>query len=565
MKTFGMGTMMAIACALPSVLGCGAEIETAPSATSSDAPLSLGSTGPRVTQVHDFLMRYGYFENATLRRTHPDWQPVVSRLPARSDTFDETLQEGVRAYQKLMGISQTGVVDAATAKLMAEPRCAHPDVDPDKIDETAKWAHSGNVWGSKEVTYRFENYPAHVGVAGTQQTIKEAFDKWRAASWLTFKVLPTDQTAKIVFAWVPNSPIVGNPFPSPNSVAAAYHPPDGRVFFDSLIDWRGLNPSFSKTALHEIGHALGLDHSSVVYPNGSVAVMYPIVSVIPSELSRDDEQAIGIKYHDWTQMPGKARDIAGAANGYMWAVSDVPNGPNGYKLMLWEPGEAGWFWDQFNGAATKIANGATPDRPWVVNGSGDLFERNSPSCGGSGTGWCKHATPVRASEVAYYGGTAFMVGTDQKVYVEQSFGFWAPVQGITLPIVKIAAGPPLPGLLGNTLWVVSSTGVVGKRYLANTVPASYVWEPNMPGALIDVAQGMDGSAWGIGTAANGAGGNGIYIWDEQVKGSVGSPPAPAKKGWVKANNGAALAVSVDSTGLPWVINNNLDIFKRRRD
>src|SRR5262245_4231316 len=61
-------------------------------APASEQSLALGDSGARVRALHDYLMRFGYFENAELRARFPEWVPVVSETPENPEIFDEALQ-----------------------------------------------------------------------------------------------------------------------------------------------------------------------------------------------------------------------------------------------------------------------------------------------------------------------------------------------------------------------------------------------------------------------------------------------------------------------------------------
>ncbi len=91
------------------------------------AGLALGDQGSEVRAVHDFLHRFGYFTNPELAEHYPGWQPAASRDPADPEVFDAALEEGVRLYQKAMGLPETGVVDAETRNHMQTPRRGLPD------------------------------------------------------------------------------------------------------------------------------------------------------------------------------------------------------------------------------------------------------------------------------------------------------------------------------------------------------------------------------------------------------------------------------------------------------
>ena len=105
--------------------------------------LGPGSRGPEVRALHEYLVRFGYFENPALRRSDPEWRPIVGELPDDPALFDRPMQKAVTAYQRLNGLEQTGVVDAATRARMAEPRCGHADTDPEQVDPSRKFALFG--------------------------------------------------------------------------------------------------------------------------------------------------------------------------------------------------------------------------------------------------------------------------------------------------------------------------------------------------------------------------------------------------------------------------------------
>ncbi|KAK8572379.1 hypothetical protein V6N13_047980 [Hibiscus sabdariffa] len=90
----------------------------------------------------------------------------------------------------------------------------------------------------------------------------------------------------------------GSPFDGPNGILAhAFPPTDGRFHYDADEPWSvAANPGsfhLETVALHEIGHLLGLGHSSI-----EGAVMYS--SIRPGEskgLHGDDIQGINALYN----------------------------------------------------------------------------------------------------------------------------------------------------------------------------------------------------------------------------------------------------------------------------
>ncbi|KAJ6877760.1 hypothetical protein NC651_030494 [Populus alba x Populus x berolinensis] len=129
----------------------------------------------------------------------------------------------------------------------------------------------------------------------------DAFKKWSDVSQLTFQEASDGASANIVITFYSGDHGDGSPFDGPGkTLAHAFSPEDGRLHFDAEEKWSA-NPAMDQfdlesVAVHEIGHLLGLDHSS-----DSNAVMY---SGIPPgtkkrDLAQDDIDGINALYGNY--------------------------------------------------------------------------------------------------------------------------------------------------------------------------------------------------------------------------------------------------------------------------
>lgn len=150
--------------------------------------------------------------------------------------------------------------------------------------------------GATDVTYFLTNTPPGLSKADVSAAIKTALDAWSQVAAVRFTESKNPGQAKQLDISFGKIDGVGG------TLAQAYFPADvnpsriaGDVQFDDSENWEVGNAKGSsafdlvRVAVHEIGHALGLDHS-----NMSSAILAPSVS--PNEyftaLDQDDVDAI---------------------------------------------------------------------------------------------------------------------------------------------------------------------------------------------------------------------------------------------------------------------------------
>jgi peptidoglycan hydrolase-like protein with peptidoglycan-binding domain len=564
-------TIAGLSLGLLSMVACAGDADDASSDSQTPVtPIQLGSSGPQVRALHEYLTRYGYFENPALRRQHKNWQPIVNQSPANLDVFDRVTEEGLREFQKLMGIEQTGIVDQATSELMAKPRCAHPDFDPDRMDPTQKFAIATDTWGStRALKYKFLNYTSDMIAPDIRATVQNAFDRWAAVSDLTFTRVLDQIASHIELRWRTPS-FCGTPFEEQlcDYLALAHFPDDGGdITFNDSETW---NWNFLQTvATHEIGHTLGLHHSSF-----STAIMYPIVQSGPIQMTIDDMQAVGAVYSSWGVMaaPVGIQDFSYSqdGSGSAWAISTTV-APDFGNFIYSRSASGTWTMD--NGAASLKVAAVSSSVVWTVDKYGNVWERLGPS------NYITRNLPVPAVDITYGGGTIWAVGNNNQIYL-RSGNIWQVLlagggTGLPLAGTKVAVGP-VAGYpcYGNAVWVVKPNGRIIRRRTASCTISSFVWEdmPFLPstnpglvqvegGPAKDIAVGADGSVWAIGGASVN-GGNQIYIWNQQDSANLGTG-VPSRFDW-RLVSGGAVGVAVQPDGTPWVNNNANTLFRRNR-
>lgn len=134
------------------------------------------------------------------------------------------------------------------------------------------------IWESRALTWSIIDNPALLMPDGLRTAIVRAFGIWSIENGFSFQQLPDNSTrAQIVLSWEPVSPGI---FGVTTDIVA---PDDGRfvregVAFNSAETWT--NELYQSVTLHEIGHALGLQHSadptSIMYP--TTTLLYPSVA-----------------------------------------------------------------------------------------------------------------------------------------------------------------------------------------------------------------------------------------------------------------------------------------------
>ncbi|WP_448639414.1 matrixin family metalloprotease [Geodermatophilus sp. URMC 63] len=285
------------------------------------ATAALGDRGEQVARTYEYLHRFGYFPNQSLARRYPTWRPAMAFAPEDTEVFDETLQTAVRLFQQVNGLPATGEVDDVTVELMNRRRCGFPDVV--QPDGSAEFVAQGNRWAGPTVTYSFTNTTPDLTVAEVRTALTGAFDRWSAVTPLNFVENPAGGDMRIGFFTGDHGDGATNAFDGPGTILAHcfYPPPNGGdlagdCHFDEAENWSVNTPpsgiDLPTVALHELGHGLGLNHSSV-----TSAVMFAFYGGPRRELTTDDIDGIrsiyGARFR-WHSLSGTIFDPAVGSN-----------------------------------------------------------------------------------------------------------------------------------------------------------------------------------------------------------------------------------------------------------
>ncbi|TWW77527.1 collagenase 3 [Takifugu flavidus] len=192
-------------------------------------------------------------------------------------------QKTIKQMQRFFKLKVTGSLNEETVEVMKQARCGVPDV--------GEYTHFPRKlkWNTNKLTFRILDYTPDLQKSDVDKAIRKALNLWAAVTPLTFKKLHTG-TADIMISFGSGEHGDYNPFDGPNNLLAHAYPPGqgigGDVHFDEDENWTKDSTAYNLfiVAAHELGHALGMGHST-----DAGALMYPTYSYRTGFLLSEDD------------------------------------------------------------------------------------------------------------------------------------------------------------------------------------------------------------------------------------------------------------------------------------
>ncbi|KAK3204768.1 hypothetical protein Dsin_018814 [Dipteronia sinensis] len=243
--------------------------------------------GDRVNDIKylkKYLQRFGYLNYHDKSSSSINYD--------EDDFFDEKLESAIKTYQTNFNLNPTGFLDSETITMMSRPRCGCQTM----FHSHYKFFAGNPKWPSNKTKLTYALQPDDP--IDASEPIRKALIEWGKYTRFTYEKINDFGTADIKIGFYRGDHGDCCPFngPGARTYAHAFAPTYGQLHFNLNQTWvNGVvegGVDLMTVGLHELGHVLGLDHSTV-----EAAIMWPYLGAGATKgLNADDIQGIQALY-----------------------------------------------------------------------------------------------------------------------------------------------------------------------------------------------------------------------------------------------------------------------------